>query len=392
MSDLREPGAVLLTAATVLYPGGQHSPGWIRTHGDRVVMVGGGIPDGVPDRDFAGCVLAPGFVDMHVHGGAGAAYTSVDGEDVARVAAFHLGHGTTTTMASLVSASPSDLERSVGLLADLVEQGVLAGIHLEGPWLSPVRGGAHDPRQLRPPDPDEVHRLLHVGRGTVRMVTLAPELEGALPAIRRIVDAGAVAAVGHTDASYEVTRAAISAGARVGTHLFNGMRPLHHRDPGPVLALLEDPAVTVEVVADGVHLHPALVRNVQRVVGSDRVAVVTDAMAAAGMPDGDYLLGSLDVHVRDRVARLADASTIAGGTATMDQLFGNVVRHSDLPAADALGQAVAMTATTPAATLGLSDVGALEAGRRADVVVLDGQLSLVAVMRAGSWVEPAGAS
>ncbi|MBA2767751.1 MAG: amidohydrolase family protein, partial [Sporichthyaceae bacterium] len=128
---------MLLTASNVLHPTGQHSPGWVRTRGDRIVGVGGGLPDGAPDQDFPGCVLTPGFVDMHVHGGAGAAYTSVDVDKLARVAAFHLRHGTTTTMASLVSASPSDLERSVALLADLVEQGVLAGIHLEGPWLSP---------------------------------------------------------------------------------------------------------------------------------------------------------------------------------------------------------------------------------------------------------------
>jgi len=152
--------------------------------------------------------------------------------------------------------------------------------------------------------------------------------------------------------------------------------------------LLEDPEVTVEVIADGVHLHPALVRYVQRLAGSDRVAVVIDAMAAAGMPDGDYLLGELDVHVRDRVARLAESATIAGSTATMDQLFGNVVRHSDLPASDALVEAATMTATTPAATLDLADVGTLEVGRRADLVVLDGALDVLAVMRAGTWVGP----
>lgn len=382
----------LLTAETVLHPAGHHSPGWLRTRGDRIVAGGAGLPDGTPDHDFAGCVLAPGFVDMHVHGGAGAEYTSVDVGEVHAVIDFHRRHGTTTTLASLVSAAPEELERSVSLLADLVDDGVLAGIHLEGPWLSPHRGGAHDRAQLRPPDPGEVDRLLRLGRGAVRMVTLAPELDGAMAAIRRIVGAAAVAAIGHTDASYDTTREAIAAGARVGTHLFNGMRPLHHREPGPVMALLEDPAVTVEVVADGVHLHPRLVSWVRHVAGADRVALVTDAMAAAGMPDGDYRLGSLDVHVRDRVARLPANGTIAGSTATMDEMFRNAVVHSDLPRPDALVAASVMTAATPAAALGLGDVGSLEAGRRADLVVLDSDLRTVGVMRAGRWVAGVGGS
>lgn len=407
---------LLLAATTVLHPGGHYSPGWLRTRGDRIVAGGAGLPDGTPDHDFAGCVLAPGFVDMHVHGGGGGAYTSGDVGEVHAVADFHRRHGTTTTLASLVSAAPEELERSVSLLADLVDDGVLAGIHLEGPWLSASRGGAHDRGQLRPPDPGEVDQLLRLGRGAVRMVTLAPELDGAMAAIGRIVGAGAVAAIGHTDASYDTTREAIAAGARVGTHLFNGMRPLHHREPGPVMALLEDPAVTVEVVADGVHLHPRLVSWVRHVAGADRVALVTDAMAAAGMPDGDYQLGSLRVHVRDRVARLpghhtptdtptgtptdtiagtiADTptGTIAGSTATMDEMFRNAVVHSDLPRPDALVAASVMTAATPAAALGLGDVGSLEAGRRADLVVLDSDLRTVGVMRAGRWVAGVGGS
>lgn len=382
----------LLAAATVLHPAGHHSPGWLRTRGDRIVAGGAGLPDGTPDHDFAGCVLAPGFVDMHVHGGGGGAYTSGDVGEVHAVADFHRRHGTTTTLASLVSAAPEELERSVSLLADLVDEGVLAGIHLEGPWLSASRGGAHDRAQLRPPDPGEVDRLLRLGRGAVRMVTLAPELDGAMAAIGRIVGAGAVAAIGHTDASYDTTREAIAAGARVGTHLFNGMRPLHHREPGPVMALLEDPAVTVEVVADGVHLHPRLVSWVRHVAGAGRVALVTDAMAAAGMPDGDYQLGSLHVHVRDRVARLPGNGTIAGSTATMDEMFRNAVVHSDLPRPDALVAASVMTAATPAAALGLGDVGSLEAGRRADLVVLDSDLRTVGVMRAGRWVAGVGGS
>ncbi|MFC7766269.1 N-acetylglucosamine-6-phosphate deacetylase [Leucobacter soli] len=198
---------------------------------------------------------------------------------------------------------------------------IIRGIHLEGPWLSPVRAGAHAPGLLRHPDPRELDALLAAGRGRIRMVTIAPELPGALDAIRRIVDAGAVAAIGHTDADYETTRRAIDAGARVATHLFNAMRPLHHREPGPTLALMEDPRVSVELIADGVHLHPALVDGVRDAVGPDRVLLVTDAMDAAGYADGDYRLGELDVEVRGGIARLAGSDTIAGSTATMDAMF-----------------------------------------------------------------------
>jgi N-acetylglucosamine-6-phosphate deacetylase len=375
----------LLTAATVVADGQVLEPGWLETRGDRVLAVGAGNPGRAADRDLAGCVVAPGFVDMHVHGGGGGAYTSADVDEAARAARFHRRHGTTSTLASLVSASPESLERSVDALADLVHDGLLAGIHLEGPWLSAQRSGAHDRGQLRDPDPVEQDRLLRAGRGAIRMVTLAPELVGGLDAVHRLADAGAIPAIGHTDASYDLTREAIAAGARVGTHLFNGMPPLHHREPGPVLALLEEPAVTVEVVADGVHLHPALLRHVIGAAGCDRVALVTDAMAAAGMPDGRYRLGALDVEVSDRVARLPDTGTIAGSTATMDQLFGNAVRYSDRPRPAALLDAAAMTARTPARALGLTDVGYLHPGHRADLVVLDGELHVVAVMTAGRW-------
>ena len=216
------------------------------------------------------------------------------------------------------------------VLAELVVDGEIAGVHLEGPWLAASRCGAHDPAQLRDPDPGELDTLL--ATGVVAMVTLAPERAGALDAIRRVAGAGAVAAVGHTDADFALTRAAIAAGARHATHLFNAMAPLHHREPGPVVALLDDDRVTVELVTDGLHVHPALWEHVVRAAGAHRVAAVTDAMAAAGMPDGAYRLGRLDVEVVDRVARLAGGAAglgaIAGSTATADALFRNIVAHA----------------------------------------------------------------
>jgi N-acetylglucosamine-6-phosphate deacetylase len=213
------------------------------------------------------------------------------------------------------------------------------------------------------------------------MVTLAPELPGGLAAIRLLTAAGVVAAVGHTDCSYAVAAQAVEAGARVGTHLFNAMRPVHHRDPGPIIALLDDPRVTVELIADGTHLDPALYRYVSRTAGADRVALVTDAMAATGLGDGAYRLGDMAVDVRDGVARIAGTDTIAGSTTTMDQLFRNAVGG---PATDdALLRAVRQTAANPARVLGRADIGALEPGRRADLVVLDADLRVTGVVGGG---------
>jgi N-acetylglucosamine-6-phosphate deacetylase len=379
----------LISAGTVVLGGSAldavSRPGWLEIDGDRIVACGSGAPPRGVDLDYPDGVVVPGFVDMHVHGGGGFSYSTGDPDEVARAAAFHRAHGTTTTLASLVTAAPDVLLTQVQNLADAVRAGVVAGIHLEGPWLSSARCGAHDVTQLRDPDPAEIDSILAAGDGAIRMVTIAPELPGADVAIERFVDAGVIVAVGHTDASYEETKRALQLGATVGTHVFNGMRPLHHRDPGPALALLEDSRVTVELIADGVHLHPALVHQVAVTAGSDRVALITDAMAAAGMPDGIYQLGGLDVEVSGSVARLRERSTIAGGTATMDMLFRTAATGLEAASESALRHAVAMTATTPARTLGLDDVGALTPGTSADLVVLDRKLEVRAVVRRGAW-------
>ncbi len=386
----------LISAGTVVFGGSALEavvrPGWLEIDDDRIVACGGGPPPRGVDADFPDGVVVPGFVDMHVHGGGGFSYSTDDPGDVARGADFHRVHGTTTTLASLVTAAPEVLLAQIQTLADAVRAGVVAGIHLEGPWLSSARCGAHDVTQLRDPDPAEIDSVLAAGDGTIRMVTIAPELPGADVAIERFVDAGVIVAVGHTDASYEETKRALQLGATVGTHVFNGMRPLHHRDPGPALALLEDSRVTVELIADGVHLHPALVHQVAVTAGSDRVALITDAMAAAGMPDGSYQLGGLDVEVSGSVARLRERSTIAGSTATMDSLFRTAATGLEAASDSALRHAVAMTATTPARTLGLDDVGTLTPGMSADLVVLDRKLQVRAVLRRGVWSASGAAS
>lgn len=374
---------MILTAAQVVTPARILAPGWLLLDGDRIVEVGEGAPPRPADVDLGSVTVTPGFVDLHVHGGGGASFDTgtADAADVA--AAAHLAHGTTSMAASLVTDTPDRMADAVRELALLVDDGRLAGIHLEGPWLSPRRSGAHQPGALTHPAPAAIEALLTAGSGAVRMVTLAPELPGGVDAVRRLDDAGVLVAIGHTDATYDEARAAIDAGARLGTHLFNAMRPLHHRDPGPVGALLDAP-VDVELIADGVHLHPAVLRTVFA-AKPGRCILVTDAMAAAGAPDGDYRLGPMSIEVRDGVARLADGSgggAIAGSTLTMDAAVRFAVRTARLPLLDVVHAA----STTPAAAWGLTDVGAIEAGRRADLVVLDDRLEVVRVMREGAWL------
>ena len=379
---------MLLTAATLLDGRELLRPGWIEISGTTVRKVGAGLPPRAADRDLGAVTVVPGFVDTHVHGGGGASFSAASAEETSTAVDMHRRHGTTTLIASLVSAGPDELLRQVAQLAEQARAGVLAGIHLEGPWLSVQRCGAHDPSVLRDPDPGEIDRVLEAGDGGVRMVTLAPERDGALAAVRRIVEAGAVAAVGHTDATYVQTRAAIESGATVATHLFNAMRPINHREPGPVIALLEDPRVTVELITDGVHIDPALYRHVNHAVGPDRATLMTDAMAAAGMTDGPYRLGPLAVDVVDGVARVAGTQTIAGSTATMDRVFRYAVTHSGLLIDEALLLAVRQASINPARALGLPAVG-LAAGAAADLVVLDGGLRVAGVLRHGVWlVEP----
>ena len=358
--------------------------GWLAVENGLVAAVGEGeVPadwSHLPQVDATGQRVVPGFVDIHSHGGGGAAFGAGSIVEGARtVIATHLAHGTTTMMASLVTLPLPTLRAAVEELADLVEAGDLAGIHLEGPWLSPAHRGAHDPQLLRDPAIEDIDYLLGARPGAVKMVTIAPELPGGLDAVRRIVSHGAIAAIGHTDADAETAIASVDAGVTVATHLFNAMLPIHHRLPGPVLALLEDPRVAVELVADGVHLHPLTVQHAARSAGATRTVLVTDAMAATGVSDGEYLLGDLVVDVVDGVARLREGGSIAGSTLTLDVALRFASGVAGVPFEDAL----AAVTTTPAAVLGRTDVGNLEPGARADVVILDETVSVREVFRAG---------
>jgi N-acetylglucosamine-6-phosphate deacetylase len=377
-------GTTLLRAARAVDARGSTADAWVLLDGDAIAAVGSGREAPPADRafDLGDATLVPGFVDLHVHGGAGGSHE--DGPDGIRAAvALHRRHGTTRSVLSLVANPVPDLARSLAWIREaMAEDPTVLGAHLEGPFLSPDAAGAHAHEHLMDPTPARIDALLAAGEGVLRQVTVAPELDGALDAIRRLVAAGVVAAVGHTTCSGATARAAFDAGATVLTHAFNAMPGIHHREPGPIMAALADERVTLELILDRLHVAPAVAGLLLR-EAPGRVALITDAMAAAGSADGRYRLGSLDVDVRDGIARLAGADTIAGSTLTQDAALRIAVRDVGL----GLPEAVAALTAVPTRALGLGDrLGLLRAGYVADVVALTPGLEVARVWVAGTEV------
>lgn len=339
--------------------------------------------------------VLPGLVDIHCHGGGGQSFPDATDMAAARTAIDeHRRHGTTSLVASLVTADPATLLERTALLTELAAAGELAAIHLEGPFIAHDRCGAQNPAAIQEPDPVLTAQLLEVAGGHIATMTIAPEREGAREVVQVLIEHGALPSFGHTVTAAARAREAVaeahallaeagaarSAKATV-THLFNGMNPMHHREPGPIpefLAAARAGRLVLELINDGTHIDPGLARNVIELVGRENVVLVTDAMAATGMADGQYELGSLDVTVTDGVARLTDGGSIAGGTAHLhDVLRTTVAGGVDLV------DACYVAATNPAAVLGRSDIGALEPGRRADVLLLDDALGIEQVIRGG---------
>ncbi|WP_232547104.1 N-acetylglucosamine-6-phosphate deacetylase [Propioniciclava soli] len=353
------------------------APGVLDIAAGRVVGVSG-EPHGAAAQevDLGDVTLAPGLVDVHTHGGAGAEFAN----DPVTAAAHHLRHGTTSAVASFVTMPVASLAERVAALVPHVAARTIAGVHLEGPWIAEEFHGAHPVDLLCDPDPADVAHIVEAGEGIVRMVTIAVERPGAMDAVRFLADRGVVAAIGHTAATFDQTRDALVAGVSGVTHLFNAMPGLHHRRPGPILALLQDADAWLEVIADGVHLNPELVRWVFG-QAPGRVVLITDALAAAGMPDGHFTSGSLDVDVRDGKALVAGTETIAGSTLVLGDAVRNVIGWG-VPWADAVRAAT----LHPARYLGLDGVGELVPGARADVVALASDWSVRGVWKDGAAV------
>ncbi|ALE06554.1 N-acetylglucosamine 6-phosphate deacetylase [Arthrobacter sp. ERGS1:01] len=385
--------------------------GLLAIAGDRIVYAG--RADHFDEPDFAaedvdaanvisipaGHYVLPGLVDLHNHGGNGGDFPSGNEESARTAVEFLHKAGTTTLLASMVTASPADLIKGIGIYARMTDEGLLAGIHLEGPFLSHARCGAQNPAFLLNPDLDLTAELIEAGQGSIITMTYAPELPGAEDLVDLLTAHGITPSVGHTD-SDTATAAASLEQARDGldstgfdgvsgrptvTHLFNGMPPMHHRAPGPVAACLRAAAAgqaAVELVADNTHLDPETVKTVFALVGAENILLVTDSMAAAGLADGQYMLGPSPVTVTNGVATLDATGSIAGGTATLL----DVVRRT-VQAGVSLTDALRSATVVPAAVLGLTDeVGSLRRGLRADAVIVDAELELQKVLRAGEWL------
>lgn len=372
----------LIVHSATLYDGsigGVHQGGAVLVEDGKISKVLAGdewqsyVSPGTEVLDAAGAPLVPGYIDIHHHGGAGHAYDEGTVESATVALEAHAKHGTTRSVLSTVTNSVEAISQSLHHLVPLVEQNPqVLGFHAEGPFLHPQHKGAHPESLLRDPDPAAVAQILDAAGGHLLQVTLAPEREGGLAAIETFVGEGTKVAVGHTSATYEQARDAFSAGASLLTHTFNGMNGIHHRAPGPVIAALEDNRVSLEIINDGIHVHPSVVAQIFG-RAPERTVLVTDAMSATCNADGIYMLGTLEVEVKDGVATLVEGKSLAGSTLTMDRAVALAVQNSGQP----LDLAVAAATSQAAAALGLADsYGRLAPGYPGDLLLLDAETLL----------------
>lgn len=380
-------------ASRILTPDEEISDGVIIVEGSRIAAIGHRdemrLPPDAVDYVATGMTVVPGFVDVHIHGAGGHDVMEGDARALDRITATVARHGTTSIVATTVTAPVEDTCRSLQRIARYVRahenagsEGLAAeilGVHLEGPFISKARRGVHPPDALAKPSVATLGKFLEAADNLVKIVTLAPELPGALELVAAAVAAKIVAAIGHTDADYDQARAAIQAGARHAVHMYNAMRPFEHRDPGVVGAILTDPEVTAEVIADLVHVAGPAIQVLIGTKGFDTVLLVSDGIAATGMPDGKYRLGNFEVSVKDGVARNSEGK-LAGSTLTMDRALRNIVGIG-VPLQDA----VRMATVLPARRLGLAGKkGLIAVGADADLVALTPDLRVAGVMTRGA--------
>jgi len=348
------------------------------------------LPSGAQEVSATDKIAMPGFLDVHIHGASGRDVMEGSPEALAGVTRTVARHGTTSFVATTVTASPDDTLRSVEGIARYISQqhetddtrAEVLGIHFEGPFLSPVRRGVHPKEWLKLPSAEFLDKLLQAASGKAQILTLAPELLGAMPCIDAARNAGMVVAVGHTDATYEQTRAAIAHGARHAVHVYNAMRPFSHRDSGVIGAVLTSQEVTAELIADGVHVEEAAMKVLLQAKGPERMILISDGISATGMADGNYVLGKLEVTVSGGICRNSEGK-LAGSTLTLDRALRNIVALG-IPLADT----VRMLTLNPATLLGIEfKKGALRIGADADIVLLDEDLHIAGVWARGAPVE-----
>jgi N-acetylglucosamine-6-phosphate deacetylase len=335
--------------------------------------------------DYRPHLLAPGCIDVHTHGGAGCSFSSGPPEDTLKAAAYRATTGTTAILPT-VTGVWDELVAALAKLAALTDArrqdgAAILGVHVEGPFVNPVRKGAISESTMRRPSVDDLRRLQDVAAGTIRMMTIAPELPGALPVVEEMVRLGIVPSIGHSDASYQQALDAVAAGARKSTHTYNAMRPLHHRDPGTVGAVLADDRLVAELIADGVHVHPGAMRVLLNAKGPANVALVTDAIRYAGLPEGVYeRAGRGRMTVKDGAA-LLDDGTLAGSVSPLNR---NLRLLRD-PLGVSVDDLFTMAARVPAALLGWH-AGTIAAGCPADLAVYDSDFTCLATFVAGHQV------
>jgi len=342
-----------------------------------------------PLYDIHGRIVAPGFVDIHVHGGNGITFGNLDrlAEDLRAYSRWVASRGVTGFLCTVAAPDEKSLLQMVSEYAKTLDAGGMPGaaplgLHLEGPYLSKAKPGAFNPAWLRDPSLEEAKALLEAGRGWIRQMTLAPELLRAEEVAALLRRAGVVAASGHTNAGYHAASAALQSDFSHVTHTCNAMRGLHHREPGALGAILASDGITAELIADGVHVHPGTMKVLVRCLGTDRVVLITDAMAGAGLGDGQYDLVGHAVTVKDGCATLPDG-TIAGSTATLDDCVRNMHQKVGVP----LVEAVKMASLNPARAMGLAaSVGSIAVGREANLVVMNENVNVHATLVKGRVV------
>jgi len=339
-----------------------------------------GALEGAADFDAEGCWLIPGLVDIHTHGAMGEDFSDGRAEGMQAMADYYAAHGVTSYLATTMTLKEETLTPAMHTIRDFKRQGgaKCAGIHLEGPFLGYAKRGAQAAENLHKPDPELFHRLNEASGGLVRLVTVACEEEGGMDFVSKVSPVCAVS-LGHTSCTYEQAMEAFARGASHATHLFNGMDGLHHRKPGIVAAAM-DAGASVELICDGLHIHPAVIRLVHKLYG-DKLNLISDSLRCAGMPDGDYELGGQPITVKDGKATLTGTDTLAGSSISMLDALRNVVAFG-LPLTDAVYAA----STAPADAARLYDIGRIQVGAAADLVVLDKELNLVAVYVDGEKV------